>query len=62
MVTAIIIRLKTTHSFFKQGDFVMQLVNREGCANGDVGQVVECSATGLKVKYVDATVTYALQI
>ena len=45
--------------FFKQGDFVMQLVNREECANGDVGQVVECSATGLKVKYVDATVTYA---
>lgn len=45
--------------FFKQGDFVMQLVNREACANGDVGQVVECSATGLKVKYVDATVTYA---
>ena len=37
----------------------MQLVNRDECANGDVGQVVECSATGLKVKYVDATVTYA---
>ena len=44
--------------FFKKNDFVMQLVNRDECANGDVGQVISSSAAGIKVKYTDATVSY----
>lgn len=43
---------------FKEGDFVMQLENREECANGDVGQVISVSERGVTVKYVDATVSY----
>ena len=44
--------------FFKEGDFVMQLENREDCANGDVGEVISVSAEGVTVKYVDCEVHY----
>lgn len=47
--------------FFKKGDFVMQLENRDECANGDVGKVVSVSSDGVKVEYVTATVMYEPQ-
>lgn len=44
--------------FFKEGDYVMQLENREECANGDVGQVTSVAAEGVTVTYVDGVVLY----
>ena len=44
---------------FKEGDFAMQLDNREECANGDVGQVISVSERGVTVQFIDSTVTYA---
>lgn len=44
--------------FFKKNDFVMQLKNREECANGDVGQIIDVSADGVTVQYVDCQVHY----
>lgn len=46
-------------TFFKKGDYVMQLQNREDIVNGDVGVVTEVSAAGVTVEYVDITVSYA---
>ncbi len=44
---------------FKKGDLVMQLVNRDECANGDTGIVVDCGEYGVKVKYANTYVTYS---
>lgn len=44
--------------FFKEDDFVMQLENREECANGDVGQVIHVSAEGVTVRFIDCDVHY----
>lgn len=45
--------------FFMKDDLVMQLENRDECANGDVGTVVFASAEGIKVQFSDALVTYS---
>ncbi len=45
-------------TFFKKDDYVMQLQNREECVNGDIGQIVDVSAEGVTVSYVDGTVAY----
>ncbi len=45
--------------FFKVDDPVMQLENRGECANGDVGKIIEISAKGVVVQYIDDTVEYA---
>lgn len=47
--------------FFKKGDFVMQMENRNECANGEVGQVIKVSPEGVTVSYVDAVVLYSQQ-
>lgn len=47
--------------FFKRGDFVMQLENREECANGDVGKIIDVSAEGVKVEYASTIVMYEPQ-
>lgn len=46
--------------FFMVDDFVMQLENRDECANGDVGQIISVSEKGVDVKYIDCTVHYEL--
>ena len=43
---------------FTLGDPVMQLKNREECANGDVGFVKKISHGKLYVEYIDCTVSY----
>ena len=43
---------------FSVGDPVMQLVNRDECANGDVGTIVEISGKKMVVKYPDQEVVY----
>lgn len=43
---------------FSVGDPVMQLENRDECANGDVGSVTEISGKKLIVKYGDEKVSY----
>ena len=43
---------------FKKNDYVMQLQNRTECANGDVGQVINVSPSGVDVAYVNAVVHY----
>lgn len=45
--------------FFTKGDYVMQLENREECANGEVGTVIAVSAAGVDVKFTDGTVHYS---
>lgn len=45
--------------FFKENDFVMQLINRDECANGDVGKVILVSNKGIKVQYSDCEVSYS---
>lgn len=47
--------------FFCVNDLVMQLENREECANGDVGKVVKVSSEGIVVEYATATVFYQKQ-
>lgn len=44
--------------YFCKDDFVMQLENREECANGDVGKVIHVSEKGVDVQYVDGIVHY----
>lgn len=48
-------------TFFKKGDFVMQLQNREEIVNGDVGKIIKASNEGIVVEYVDVTVSYLPQ-
>ena len=43
---------------FQTGDPVIQLLNREECANGDVGKIVKVSASGITVQYIDCSVYY----
>ena len=43
---------------FRVGDPVMQLVNREMVANGDVGSIIEISGEKITVQYYDCTVDY----
>ena len=45
--------------FFLKNDFVMQLENRDECANGDVGQVLDVSNGGVTVKFQNTVVEYA---
>lgn len=45
-------------TFFKKGDYVMQLQNREEIVNGDVGKVIDVSSAGITVAYVDVNVSY----
>ena len=45
--------------FFMQDDLVMQLENRDECANGDVGTVVSVSSSGVVVQYSDGKVSYS---
>ena len=42
----------------KVNDPVMQLVNREEVANGDVGKVINVNGDEVTVKYIDCEVTY----
>ena len=44
--------------WFCVDDYVMQLENRDECANGDVGQVVKVDDTGIDVSFVDGIVHY----
>lgn len=43
---------------FCKGDLVMQLENREKCANGDVGTVIDCSPSGIRVAFAEGTAFY----
>lgn len=49
---------KYQNTVYKLGDPVLQLVNREECANGDVGKIVKISEDGIVVKYGNTTVFY----
>lgn len=43
---------------FQVDDPVIQLQNREECANGDVGKIIRVSSSGITVKYIDCEVRY----
>ena len=45
---------------FQVGDPVMQLINRQECANGDVGEVIQASDNGVMVQYIDGKVFYPI--
>lgn len=45
--------------FFKKNDYVMQMLNREECANGDIGKVTAVGEDGITVEYVDSQVRYS---
>ena len=45
---------------YRLRDRVMQLENRQECANGDVGTVVDIGAKGITVQYVDGCVDYSI--
>ena len=46
---------------FALGDPVIQLVNRDECANGDIGKVTEIRKDGITVQYEDVTVPYDME-
>ena len=46
--------------FFMKHDLVMQLSNRDECANGDVGEVLDVSPRGVLVNFNDKEVLYSL--
>lgn len=46
--------------FFMKHDLVMQLSNREECANGDVGEILDVSPKGILVNFNDKEVLYSL--
>lgn len=46
------------HISFKKGDLVMQLVNRDECANGDIGKVVSIHDNGLVAEFYGKAVEY----
>lgn len=46
---------------FRVNDPVMQLVNREECANGDVGKVTHVTASSITVEFTDTIVTYSAE-
>lgn len=48
----------TNNGCFRVGDPVMQLKNREECANGDVGKVIKILNAQIMVKFPRSTVTY----
>lgn len=49
---------KYKDGYFKLNDPVMQLVNREECANGDVGKIVKITSDGIVVRFFEKTVFY----
>lgn len=49
---------QTQYGYYQMDDIVMQLKNRDKCANGDVGRVVKVDREGIEVKYLDETVRY----
>ncbi len=52
---------KTRHITFREGDPVMQLVNREECANGDVGVIKAITSDNVSVEYIDGVVDYSVE-
>lgn len=49
---------KAYGEYFCESDLVMQLENREKCANGDVGKVIEVSPSGVRVEFTEGIATY----
>lgn len=50
---------KNNTCFFKLNDFVMNLRNRDECANGDVGKIINVDHEGLTVQYAKNEVHYS---
>ena len=50
--------LESNRIYFQKNDLVMQLLNREECANGEVGTVTEVSQKGVAVDFNGTLVSY----
>lgn len=46
---------------FRENDPVMQLTNREECANGDVGKVTHVTGRSITVEFTESIVTYSVE-
>lgn len=52
--------IDTNSRRFIKNDVVMQLENRETCANGDVGYISKVYKNGIRVKYTDSECDYSI--